>query len=410
MKLFKNSVNNKNIILFLIGQFITQFGNQIFAFSISYYILKITKSGLSFGISLALNSLPNLLLSPLSGFICDKFSKKKIIILTDLISGIVLLIFILISIVTGFKNIYIFCLMFILSSLNTINSIAVKSSLPIITSKNLLPKVNFYSQSIVSLSRIIAPFIAGIIISYVDISLFLIINSISFFISSFIECYLIFDENIKQKISTLYNLHNFYSSLKEGLNYIRTEKIIFLLISFSIITNCLFVTGYTIPVPYILNNVINFNSQQYGVAEGMSSFGAMLCSLLLAQKFKNDENFKLLIKSHLYLAAIIISLGIMSFTKNTLLPFIIIIIIKFLFGAMVVMCNVISTIIIQSKVSKEYIGRVFGFEATFSSALNPLTLVIVGYFIDKVQPFILPTLSGVLLFVLTLVLNYKLKS
>lgn len=300
--------------------------------------------------------------------------------------------------------------MFILSSLNTINSIAVKSSLPIITSKNLLPKVNFYSQSIVSLSRIIAPFIAGIIISYVDISLFLIINSVSFFIPSFIECYLIFDENIKQKISTLYNLHNFYSSLKEGLKYIKTEKIIFLLISFSIITNCLFVTGYTIPVPYILNNVINFNSQQYGVAEGMSSFEAMLCSLLLAQKFKNDENFKLLIKSHLYLAAIIISLGIMSFTKNTLLPFIIIIIIKFLFGAMVVICTVTSTIIIQSKVSKEYIGRVFGFEATFSSALNPLTLVIVGYFIDKVQPFILPTLSGVLLFVLTLALSYKLKS
>lgn len=241
--------------------------------------------------------------------------------------------------------------MFILSSLNTINSIAVKSSLPIITSKNLLPKVNFYSQSIVSLSRIIAPFIAGIIINYVDISLFLIINSVSFFISSFIECYLVFDENIKQKFPKLYNLHNFYSSLKEGLKYIKTEKIIFLLISFSIITNCLFVTGYTIPVPYILNNVINFNSQQYGVAEGMSSFGAM-----------------------------------------------------------VVMCNVISTIIIQSKVSKEYIGRVFAFENTFSSALNPLTLVIVGYFIDKVPPFILPTLSGVLLFVLTLVLNYKLKS
>lgn len=79
MKLFKNSVNNKNIILFLTGQFITQFGNQIFAFSISYYILKVTKSGLSFGISLALNSLPNLLLSPLSGFICDKFSKKKLL-------------------------------------------------------------------------------------------------------------------------------------------------------------------------------------------------------------------------------------------------------------------------------------------------------------------------------------------
>lgn len=136
----------------------------------------------------------------------------------------------------------------------------------------------------------------------------------------------------------------------------------------------------------------------------MSSFGAMLCSLLLAQKFKNDENFKLLIKYHLYLAAIIVSLGIMSFTKNTLLPFMMIIIIKFLFGAMVVMCNVISTIIIQSKVSKEY-RRVFAFENTFSSALNPLTLVIVGYFIDKVPPFILPTLSGVLLFVLTLVLN-----
>ena len=55
-----------NMFIFLLGSFITFFGTQA-----SLYILSETKSGLSFGFSLALGMIPQLIITPFVGISID---------------------------------------------------------------------------------------------------------------------------------------------------------------------------------------------------------------------------------------------------------------------------------------------------------------------------------------------------
>lgn len=83
----------KNIILFISGQGISLFANQIFKFALYMYILEQTNSSVIYSKVMAVTMLPSILLSPVAGVICDRMDRKKIMVLLDLLSGIFIAVF-----------------------------------------------------------------------------------------------------------------------------------------------------------------------------------------------------------------------------------------------------------------------------------------------------------------------------
>ena len=84
---------NRNFTLILFGQIISLFGNSIQRFSLSLYILDLTGNASIYGNILALSILPYIFLAPIAGIIADNYNKKYMMIILDVVSGILLLLF-----------------------------------------------------------------------------------------------------------------------------------------------------------------------------------------------------------------------------------------------------------------------------------------------------------------------------
>ena len=61
-----------NRILFLLSKGVSHTGTKLFTFSLSWYILSETGSGLNFSLSLLVNYLPAIIMSAFAGYISDR--------------------------------------------------------------------------------------------------------------------------------------------------------------------------------------------------------------------------------------------------------------------------------------------------------------------------------------------------
>lgn len=399
----------KNMFRILVGQFVTVFGSQIYTFAISLFILKETGSGLSYGFSLALGMLPQFACSPIAGAFSDRFNRKKMIVLTDFLSGFLLLLIFFISGITGMKLYYIYCLMFLLSILGVFNSVALQAALPIAVKKEELSKLNSLSQSISSFSRIIAPWMGGVIILRIDIRLFMLINSISFLLAALVECYVKFTDNHSLKVEKKQlNMKQFFKDMKESCQYSKRTPIIFIIITFMIFMNFLFQFSFTVPVPYIINNTLKLSSQQYGVIQGVTSFGALLTSIIMSKKFKVKRSKTLLIRAMILMSILLILMGTVTLLAKVLvqpyLAFIFFVIFNFMFGGCIVASNIPMNVILQVSAEDSYRGRIMGLSGMLSSLITPFAVIISGALLDLnwLPPYLLCIAGGLVLLMLVL--------
>ncbi|EHA7759322.1 MFS transporter, partial [Enterococcus faecalis] len=70
---------------FLSSQIISQFGSAISGYAIVWYIVMESNSSIIATITTVANMLPGILLTLPAGIMSDKYSKKKIIIIADLL-------------------------------------------------------------------------------------------------------------------------------------------------------------------------------------------------------------------------------------------------------------------------------------------------------------------------------------
>jgi MFS transporter, DHA3 family, macrolide efflux protein len=82
---------NRNYSLLWSGQFVSGLGNHLFDVALALWIVQLTNSASLMGLLLAVSSIPQLIMAPIGGVLADRYSRKKILVLSDLISGLLVL-------------------------------------------------------------------------------------------------------------------------------------------------------------------------------------------------------------------------------------------------------------------------------------------------------------------------------
>ena len=83
---------NKNFFLLWSGKLVSEIGDRFYALALAWWILQKTNSPSIMGFFMAVSVLPGLLLGPFSGALIDRWNRKTIIIMADIIRGIVVVI------------------------------------------------------------------------------------------------------------------------------------------------------------------------------------------------------------------------------------------------------------------------------------------------------------------------------
>lgn len=382
-----------NLTFYILGVSISIVGSILFSFSTGLYLLETTKSGVSFALNLSFFVLPVVLLSPYFGFLVDKYSKKKLILISDLLNGILMLtLYFLWG--NGYNTLLIYIGSILTGIFSNLVAIAFETGKPELFENKYLIKVNSYSVIINNFSRILGPIFAGIIYSFFDLRIFILLNSFSFFFSFLFEIFLIFKKNKIQKEN--------YS--KTSVTILFSNKIllknIILLLLFNISTTLV----YQVSIPYILNINFNIKKEIYGIIQAFLPIG-MICGAFFTNffKFKFDSFF---MKKCFY---ILLLLDLISFfpifIKNSNLIIWIYSFILFFLGIIGSAIDILIFSYFQENLIDSVRGKVIG---TFISLMKVsvfLTIIISGKIVDSYSPYINFFLSTIISIIVLLYLE-----
>lgn len=396
----------KNMIIFLLGKLVSLLGTRIMNFAIGLYVLKLTGSGMNFAMTMIVSTIPAIILSPFAGVLADRLDRKLMVVISDGLSGILLIIVYLISRQLGLSLNLVYITVFFLSILNTFFNVTMEASIPNIVDKKRLTKINSYNSSITSLASILGPALGGFIYGFISIENFLLIAGISFIISAISEIFINFNFNNIQNSGKPRG--RILAEIRSAIDYVKGKEILFSILMFTIFINFAF-SSYTVAVPHIINLQLGLSSEQYGLIQSAFAIGSLIFSLVYSLLPEKKNAYKYLIYS-LGLVSILMAitgvptLNFLSSASNIFL-LVYFILINFSIGGALSFLNLPTFIVMQRETSEEYRGRVNGLLGTTSLSIQPLGMVLGGLFLDYVSGFLLVLVCGILFLIISIIFS-----
>lgn len=399
----------KNLGLFIIGKLISVFGSAIYTFAIGLYVLKQTGSGFSFALTLFVGLIPTIIFSPVAGYMSDRFDKKKIVVFMDFANGMMFLILFVLTLKFELNQPMIYISTFLTTVFTTFFGIAFEAAKPNLVADEKLMSINSLSKVIDSTALILAPVLGGLIFAFTDIKTFILINAVCFIFSAGIETMIDFNYNIKST-AEINDDGGFVEDIKDGLTYIRKSSEIIKMINVLVILNFFISFSVTVPLPYIINNLLNLSSNQYGIIQGAFPVGMILGAVVVGKIIEKIDYMKLLIFSSITLSVAIALLGLplVLADASSLAYMIYYISIMVIFGIAISFIDVPILWLMQKSIPDNLRGKVLSISMSIVKLIAPLGLVISGMIINSVPVYIMTFAGGGILMLSNLmILNQK---
>lgn len=377
----------KNIIVFVSGQMVSLFGSALVQYAITWYITLETKSGSMMMLSILCGFVPQIFLAPFAGVWADRLNRKKLIVYAD--SGIAVASMIVAFLFAfGYRQIWILLVVSAIRSLGSaIHSPAVSAAYPKMVPADQLMRVHGITSGIQSASMIIAPIIAGALLTFAPIE---VIFSIDFFTALIAVTTVIFWVQIpKPEKQIIDGKIDYLSDMKMGLKYIRNHSF---LVPFFVL--CCIVWFFISPVSFLTplqvartygEEVWRLSALEIAFSVGMT-FGGLLVAAIGG--FKN--RIVTMGVSLILISVLTIGLGVVE-------NFPVYLGILVVQGLTIPFYNTPATVMLQEKVDPEYMGRVFSVMGMLSSSVMPIGMLLFGPISDAVEIRWILVVCGVVL-------------
>ncbi|MES5866425.1 MFS transporter [Bacillus cereus group sp. RP32] len=397
----KRNQELRNICLYSIAKTVSIFGSSMYSFALGLYVLQITGSALNFAITLILGTIPIIVLNPFAGVIADKVDKKKLVICMDLLSGCLLIAVYILSSYYGLNLFIIYTTTFLMTVFTTFFGIGLEAAKPNIVSKERLMSINSISKIIDSVSLILGPMLGGIVFSVFNIKTFIIINGISFILSGIALLFIhfrLFEYNINEGNSK--RGVNFIKDIKEGVSYLLEKES--LKNTFHILISFNFFLGFavTVPLPYIINTVLNLGSKQFGIIQGTFPVG-MIIGAIVVKKITDRFSYSYLLKklsSMLSVFMIILGIPVLfkSFEVNDLVFVITYCVVMIFLGFIIALIDIPLIYFMQNEIPDEYRGRVLSIGLSIGKMMLPIAMALSGLLLNYIPAYTIPIVGGFL--------------
>ncbi len=356
---------NKNFSLLLFGRLITNFGDSIYSIATLTLIYTLTKSTFYSGITLFLISFTAILQIFVSPLI-SKFNIKRFLIISQLFQAIILLV---ITYLIYINKLQITTLIIFIVCISFINQIVYPvqlALLPKIVKQEDLVKANSLFSIAYQGSDVLFNSIGGFIITVFGTIYAFIINSITFFVNSFIFIFL--SNNLSKNTNTVQE--NYFSKLSSGIKIWNTPLLKSLLIGIIII-------NFSTSSLLTLLPEYSETSYFYGILLSASGLGILIGAFLSNSQIL--KNIRLGVLYTTFTLGIGLSWGALSILNNNSLTNKIINFSLFLFGWILIgILNTYSQTMIQCIVSKDKLDVAMSTMIGLSIAFSPLGALLAG--------------------------------
>ena len=366
-----SSLKIRNYRLYFIGQAISLSGTWMQTIAQDWLVLQLTHSGTQLGIVSAFQFLPILIFGPWGGIIADRFSKRKILYITQTVAGILALLLgaLVITNTVQIWMIYIFAS--ILGMVNVINSPTVQTFVPEMVGKDQVQNAVSLNSTEVNLARALGPAMAGVLIVAVGIAWCFIINGLSY-----IAVLIAFFMMREKELHKTDRVPKKKGQLMEGFRYVRSNPILFnTLVMMAIIGTLSY--EFSIILPLIAQNTFSGNAGSYASLVSATGLGAVVGGLFAAGRKKVFP--KMFVFSAL-------GFGI-SLTVAALMPTIfLMMVIMFFAGIFSINFISLGNVTLQTESKPEMRGRVMALWTMAFVGSTPIGGPIIGWIGEHIGP------------------------
>lgn len=275
---------NRNYLLLWQGQAVSRIGDQVFTVAMAFWIKDVTGSATLMGLLVALSALPALLLEPIGGTLADRYSRRRIIALSDLISGLAVLT--LAAAVYWAPQstatlVWLFIVSVLLSAINAFFIPAIAASVPDLVPSGRLAGANSMGQLSAQLSLFLGQGLGGVLVRLLGAPLLFLVNGITFLFASFSESLIAIPQRPARKAANWRELlREFQHDLREGLRYVWRAVGLREFLIFSTAIN-FFSTPILLLLPFYVENTLGVQRDWYGYIVAAYAIGALVGYLFL---------------------------------------------------------------------------------------------------------------------------------
>jgi len=364
--------------------------------AVSWVIYTETHSEFMLGLTLFASLFPSFIFSFLGGVVSDRYDRYKVLLITQIASMAQA---ILITLLIYFNPHAVWAIIALSALLGFINAFDVpaRQSLvyEMINDKADLPNALALNSSMVNLSRLIGPGIAGLVLQQFGEDICFGLNAVSFIA--------VIGSLLMMKLPPyVKKIHpgNILDDLKEGLRYIKqTPSIAALLINLAIIS--LLVLPFSTLIPVYAKDIFKGTAATFGVIDSMIGLGAFSGAIFLAS-LKPGSNLSKILAFN----TIIFGVGLALFSFTTFYPLALVFAAVSGFGMMSQIT--ISNTLIQTTVDPDMRGRVISFYAMAFFGMQPLGGLLVGGLSHYIGTPPTVLIQGLIAIIIGLVLFYLL--
>jgi MFS family permease len=357
---------SRNYRLYFTGQSVSLIGTWMQKTAVSWVIYTLTHSTFMLGLTLFASLFPSFLFSLIGGVVSDRYNRYRVLLTTQVASLIQALLLAVLILLKHYAVWEILSLSVVLGIINAFDVPARQSLVyEMVDDKDDLPNALALNSSMVNLSRIIGPAIAGIVLESVGDGACFLLNALSF-VAVIVSLLMMKLPGYIAKV----HKKNVFGELEEGMAYIkRTPSIAFVLIMLALIS--LLVLPYSTLIPYFARDVFKGTARTFGVIDSFIGLGAFSGAIFLASLKPGTDLRKIL-----FINTLVFGAGLILFSHEHTYVLALIFVTIAGFGMMSQIT--VSNTLIQTTVAPKMRGRVISYYAMAFFGMQPLGGLIVG--------------------------------
>ena len=420
----RNVFTYKNYVLTFLGALVSNLGNILYNFAVSFYILQLTGNNAFIqGMYLATAGITYVVVTLFGGVISDRFHKGKIMYICDYLKGIGLIAFTLLLMFVfkddNAKVIVLFVIAVLANAIAAIFSPAASSLLPHIVPEESIQQAQSYNSIMTSSLSILGIILAGILYSLVPINVLFLIVGGCYVLSGVSEMFIKYNY---QKSEEKLTLKVVFSDIGSGFKYLFNFKPMLYLLICSLLVNFFFspITSNFIPYfivtdvatsDYMLSNIIS-PEMWSSILSVAIALGMIVMGVVFSIRKQKESIIKGLRISFVLIVLVLIAMTVfyMLFANgyigiNALLG--VFVASSFLIGLILITINVPSTTKVLTTVDKDKLGKVSSVVDVGSQGLIPLSNLLAGLIIAGLGSnyLLIICTSGLILVTLFLLIN-----
>lgn len=365
---------NKNCILLLIGQSISQLGSSMTSFAVVIWAYSFTGKVLSSSLLAVCSFIPYLIVSFLGGTIADNVNKKKIMLICDTVAAICSFV-ILICSTLNILQIWILCIVNIINGfMNAFQNPASQVAISLMVEKEYYTKVGGIQSCVSACVGILNPLMAAGLLSWGGLTLVLLFDLVTFLFAFFTLLFIHIPDCVQENNL---NMHSIINDMKDGIRFVIDEKsILFLLVMYCILEFIGAISFDSMYSPLLLARSNN-NQNIVGIVSSMAAVGSMIASLIIMiKKQTKNKVFAMLAGSVLCLSGIMffgMGQNLLAWCSAVLLG---------CFGTPIY--QTYQTVILRENIPLNMQGRVFSLQGMITQSLSPLGFILGALLADNI--------------------------